>query len=152
MTTRRHKINTVISAAIASLLLIGAIFFSYLQLINSDKIISGLTVADLKIGGLKTAEAKNFLLSHFDEFSQQKIKLIFADREWQFSPAELGFSLNAEKTLNQASQWGHRSNIFSGIKEQLTSLVRGKKIPAVLNFDSEQFNQTLSKFAPIRSA
>lgn len=147
--TWRYKITIVISAAALGLVLIGVASFGCLQWINSDKIVSGLTVAGLKIGGLKIAEAKKFLATSFDEFSQQKITFVFDGKKWQFSPAELGFSFNSEETFNQATRWGHRSNIFLGIKEQLGSLLRGKEFSAVLNFDLEQFNQTLSKFAPL---
>jgi len=106
-------------------------------------------VGGLKIGGLKMNEAKTVLANQLSEFSQQKITLVFAERSWQFLPAELGFNFDLQETFYQASLWGHRPNVFAGIQEQLKSLLGKKNLSVVLNFDSIQFNQTLSKFAPI---
>ncbi len=144
-----HKITIIISAVALGLLLTGAAFFSTLQWINSDRIVPGLTVAGLEIGGLKLAEAKNILANQLDEFGQQKVTFVFAERRWLFSLSELGFNLDLEKTFGQASLWGRHSNIFLGAKEQIESLLRGKNLSVILDFDSAQFNQTLSKFAPI---
>ena len=144
-----HKITIIILVATAGLALIVAVLFGVLQWVNSDKMALGLTVAGFKIAGLNEIETKNFLTAQFSQFDQQKITLVFNDRKWQFSPEELGFNFDAEKTFYQASNWGHRANILSGIQEQIKSLLRGKNFSAVLNFDANQFNQTLSKFAPI---
>ena len=145
----RHKITAIVLIATAGLVLIVAVLFGVLQWANSDKMALGLTVAGLKIAGLNEIETKKILTAQFSRFDQQKITLVFNDRKWQFSPEEIGFNFDAEKTFYDASNWGHRSNILSGIQEQLKSLLRGKNFSVVLNFDSNQFNQTLSKFAPI---
>ena len=100
------------------LFLVGAIasagLFVFLYA-RSDRIIPGVQVAGVELGGRTTAEA---IATLENQWRQQSIVLQAGEQTWQASAVELGISLNAEATAQQAYLQGRSVN---GIESILTS-------------------------------
>jgi len=144
-----YKITIIILTVSSVILLAGTLLFGLLWLTNNNKIVYGLSVANQKIGGLQTSEAKNILSNRIKQVAEQKIIIEFNNRQWHFSANELGVNFNLEATFSKISYSGHQPNIFSSLKKQLKSLLFGKNLPLDIIFDTERFNETISTFAPI---
>jgi LysM repeat protein len=82
---------------------------------ESDRIVPGVEVAGVPVGGQTTAEAIAALET---QWRQQTITLQSGEQTWQVSPSELGITLNAEATIQQAYLQGRSVN---GVERLLRS-------------------------------
>jgi lipoprotein-anchoring transpeptidase ErfK/SrfK len=74
---------------------------------ESDRIVPGVEVAGVELGGQTTAEA---IATLENQWRQQTIVLQAGEENWQASAVELGISLNAAATAQQAYLQGRSMN------------------------------------------
>ncbi len=75
--------------------------------------------------GSAKADAKTNLESQIQETYKDGIKLAYQDKTFIVSLAELGLSIDTEKSIENVFSYGHKNNLLENIKEQ-TSLLQNK--------------------------
>ena len=106
------------------------------------KFYPGVTVAGISIGGLSRADAETALEARTATFQQTAITYVYQSRDWTFSAKELGISIDYDKTLQGAWEYGRDSGITSRYEALLD---RGSyQAPLMLSVDDEVLKQTLS--------
>jgi len=112
-----------------------------LQIVNSQKIAWGVKVDDLHLGGKNISSAEKLLAEKWEQFIQQKVKLVYQDKIWLVDITELGFQPDYQTTINQAEQIGHHSNPLVNIKEQLIALFGFRSFSAAYQINQEKFQE-----------
>ena len=101
--------NTLITLLILFILL--AVFVLLLEIYNYNKIILGARVGNVKIGGMKTEDAKSILNDRFNAWSAQEIKFIYQDKTITSMPEELGITIDPETTLLKTYNLGRKKKL-----------------------------------------
>lgn len=116
-----------------------------LQIVNSQKIAWGVKVDDFHLGGKNISSAEKLLAEKWEQFTQQKIKLVYQDKIWLVDITKLGFQPDYQTTINQAEQIGHHSNSLVNIKEQLIALFGFRSLSAAYQINQEKFQEQTSQ-------
>jgi len=146
----RNKKNFVfLATVVGGLFLLGAIFLAALQLANAGRVVYGLKLAGLPLGGLNFNEAQSVLAAKIQDFSQQKIELRFGQKSWQFTPEQLGFDFDANQAAGKAVTIGHQENPLMNIQEQVQALLAKKNLTLVLSLDETRFSDVLNLLSEI---
>lgn len=117
---------------------------------NSNKIISGISILGIDVSNLTKDEAKEKVSSLLNE--RLNTNLVFSNNEQIFNalPAELGCSYNIDDSISKAYSIGRTGHIFKNNFDILTSLLQKKNINPEflysldsLNAITDQINATL---------
>jgi lipoprotein-anchoring transpeptidase ErfK/SrfK len=69
---------------------------------NSDRILPGVEVADVDVGGMTRSEAVTALTDAADRWLERKIQVRAADKAWYVTPEELGTTADVEAKVDAA--------------------------------------------------
>ncbi len=139
----------VIVAGIATLVVV--------ELWLSERIIPGVYVWDVDLGGLTRAEAIERLNADFQYPTDRYPTLRYGDQTWPVEPQYLGTQLDAGATVDAALAVGHGGDLAAALQEQLDVLLHGRLILPIFTFDAGTGALFLSQIArqvnrPLRNA
>ncbi len=139
------KSNTIkkIETLLIFLAIILLAFILGLEMLNFKKVIYGVNIGTEKIGGLNSRELKDFLI--LKSKNQKNIIIQSENNTWERSPKELGMQTNINTTINSAFSIGREKNIFSGIKTQIISLLKGYSFKIEADTNEEILNKFILK-------
>ena len=146
---KNRKIRIVIWTGLAGIISLLAIFLVGLSSANAGKVAYGLSVADLKIGGLTNDLAASVLQNQLDAFTQKKLTIVFQSSTWELTPQELGLSFNSDQALDEASSIGHQSNPLANITDQVITLIARPSLALNFTLDSKKFTAATAKLTKI---
>jgi len=126
------------------------------QAMYRGRILPGVMVAGVDLGGLPPDEAARRLEQRLIYLERGRIVFRDGDRLWQATPAELGLRLEAQTSARQAYQIG-REGLFHALADQINAAQGTVHLPAVVIFDQQQAYTYLSHLAaqinqPLREA
>lgn len=109
--------------------------------------IPGVWVWGISLGGLN-AEGAGKRLADALPLHDPQITLMAPDgRQWSFSPAELGVSLDREATLDPVFAVGHSERGIANLAERLRIVYEGARFSPVLVWDPQQTREALETIA-----
>ena len=109
------------------------------------KFYPGVTVAGISLSGLSRPEAEAALEARTASFQQQAITYVYQARTWSFSAQQLGISIDYDKTLQGAWDYGRDSGITTRYQALLD---RGSyQAPLMLSVDDDTLSETLSSIS-----
>jgi len=117
---------------LALLLAAGALAF---QIAIQDRVVPGVKVADIDIGGLTRAEAVAALMAGYQDVEAQRYIFRVGERSWTATAGEIGLSFPAEDLVERAYSIGHREDSRRSLREQAEAWFSGAALPATLSFD-----------------
>ncbi len=117
---------------LALLLAAGALAF---QIAIQDRVVPGVKVADIDIGGLTRAEAVAALMAGYQDVEAQRYIFRDGERNWKATAGELGLRFPAEDLVERAYSIGHREDSRRSLREQAEAWFSGAALPATLSFD-----------------
>ena len=85
---------------------------------DEEKILSGIYVGDVYIGGNTKEEAMEKLNQTMPQKGEEKITLNIGEQSYEFSLSELGVNLSYEEVVEQAFHYGKTGNLLKRFKEQ----------------------------------
>ncbi|MBI4836936.1 MAG: VanW family protein [Candidatus Portnoybacteria bacterium] len=114
-----------------------------MEILNFDKIILGLRVGGVKIGGLAPTEAETLLNEKVAEWENQNIILIYQENQRPIKPNNIGVSLDIKTTMASAYDRGRNKNILTGLYEQILAVLPLRQNNIAPNFviDEEKFKK-----------
>jgi vancomycin resistance protein YoaR len=95
-----------------TIVLIVAIFFVILDVINKNKINFGMEVAGISIGGLGYQEALERLGNAYQKLINEDFSLIYKNYSWKVNLKNLGIKIDVPKTIALAHGRGHEKGKF----------------------------------------
>ncbi len=134
---KKHYLKTICSIFVVVILIF--VLFAGLSLANKDKISYGLDLARIPIGGLTVNQAKQKITQEVETFLNQEIILKYThgnkNKTWAALPERMGITINVDLSVLKASRVGHQKNLFSGLWQQLVTLLnrRGLSLSYTIN-------------------
>ncbi len=129
----RLAVLAFMGASLLGLLLAaGALAF---QIAIQDRVVPGVRVADIDIGGLTRAEAVAALTAAYQDLQNRNYTFRDGERSWTATAGELGLSFPAEELVERALSIGHRQDSRRSLREQAEAWFHGAALPATLEFD-----------------
>jgi lipoprotein-anchoring transpeptidase ErfK/SrfK len=112
---RRRAIAVVaVVAAVVVLAAGGAAYSAYrYEQSRADRVLPGVTIAGVDVGGLTKAEAVTAVREAADEVLQRTVELRVGDRSWQVTLDELGQHSNAYSAVNRAMRLSESMGTFT---------------------------------------
>ena len=147
----------VLALLVVAVLVAGVAAIFVLELWLADRIIPGVYVWDVDVGGLDRDEATERLLATFRYPDDRHPVLRYGEQVWPVAPADLGLELDAAATVDAALDIGHQGGLGDQFKEQLSVLVASRLVPPIFTFDQGLGTMFISRVArevnqPLRNA
>ncbi len=101
----------------------------------AGRVYPGVYLGGVAVGGLRPAEAAARLEKNFTYPQEGSITLLDGGSRWEFSPADLGLFLDAERSAQQAYAWGRTGGPLARLQAQWNAWQSGVSLPPVLVFD-----------------
>ena len=121
--------------AVVAIIAAVGIFFSLSGASYADKIVQGVKVGPVTLGGLSHNQAREELASLDSLIRKIPVKLKQGERAWQVEAGLLGVSLDSDSTLEKALQVGHRGSFFAQWQEQHRVKNSGLVLKPVIKVD-----------------
>lgn len=137
---------TLICGALIFILLVAGLITVY-EIYYTDQVYPGVNVAGIDLSGLERTQARALLSEKLDYPERGRILFQDDDTIWLASPAELGFGLDLESTVNLAYQIGRQENLQTRFKEQVDSLYHNKMIDPQYVFHANEAETFLQNIA-----
>ncbi|MBI4212895.1 MAG: VanW family protein [Chloroflexi bacterium] len=130
-------------SALAGVVGLAALVF---QVAYADRIVSGVRVLGLDLGGQSLQAGKALLEASASQLGEQPVTLRAGGREWQLPAAELGMRVDADAMVQQAYRIGRDGNPIQRVGSQWGALLFGTRfgIP-LLEFDAERQDAVLRR-------
>lgn len=117
---------------LALLLAAGALAF---QIAIQDRVVPGVRVADIDIGGLTRAEAAAALAAGYQAVEETRYTFRDGQRSWTATAAELGLSFPVDELVERAFSIGHGADSRRSLREQADAWFKGAGLQVTLKFD-----------------
>ncbi|MBC7223178.1 MAG: VanW family protein [Anaerolineae bacterium] len=151
----RFFLTLVYLAGIA--LLVGCAYVAWFQVQYAGRIYPGVSAAGIPLGGLTPQEAEARLEAHYQYPASLWPTLVYGERRWKVSPAELGVRLDAADTAMRAYRLGRDGPLFHDLWLQAQMALEGYALEPTLTYDPALTAAYLRRLAqevdqPVRDA
>lgn len=134
-TTLIEQILLAVLAGFLIFFLVVSLTFVGSRLWYAGRILPGVSVQGIDLGGLTPHEAAVELVLKLTYPLSGKIVLRDADRMWVVAPGDLGFSIDPQATAQAAFRIGREGFIDSRIRDQIDSAYSGARVAPILVYD-----------------
>ena len=136
---RKTKIGSLILAT-AGIVIVVVIFGT--RLLNVGKILPGVWVGDIYVGGMSKTAAQKMLEAENQRYLERKINIGYKDTIISVNPSDIAMRFETAETLNEAAAIGRDPGI-SGLWNQVKTMIRGRKLEQTLTLDGERLADRL---------
>ena len=140
----RLAVLTIVGMSLLTLLLVATLFA--LQMALADRIVPGVSIGDIDIGGMSRAEAVEALAAQYGDVEDVTYTFRDGDRTWTARAAELGLRFPADELVGRAYAIGHKQD-GSSLREQASAWFKGTNLPLGLKFDETVARAYLERLA-----
>ena len=148
--SRPALIEQILLALLAGMLIFGlSVVLTFLgtRLWYAGRILPGVSVAGIDVGGLTPGQASVQLLERISYPTSGKIVLRDKERMWVASPAELGMTLDPAATARLAFQMGRSGPLYQRLRDQIDAAYAGQDLAPIMVFDGPTAFIYLQKIA-----
>jgi vancomycin resistance protein YoaR len=117
------------------LALVLLLFLVAFQMRYAERIMPGVSVYGVPLGGLTPPEAQTLLAGRFSYPAEAVFTFRDGDRLWQMTAADLGVTFDVAATVQAAASIGHGANLLSNLVEQAQTWFNGHSLAPVLTYD-----------------
>lgn len=142
---KKRKTRLIIILSLIVLILIAGIFstgFALLNL-NSNKILSGISVRGIDVGGLTKEEAVNVINEKLQYEKTKEVKLIADGEVTAVTLEQIEIEYMLDEALQEAYQIGKDGNIFKNNFTILKSMKSKKDIELKIKYNEELLNDII---------
>ncbi len=141
-------ILAVVVAGVATLLVV--------ELWLADRVVPGVYVWDVDMGGLTRDEA-TARLAEFQYPADRRVTLRYGNQTWPVDPGEMGTYLDLAATVEAALAVGHDGGLTARLADQAGTLLSSRLVPPVFGFNAGSGTIFASRVArevntPLRNA
>jgi vancomycin resistance protein YoaR len=130
-----------------AIIIAGAATVVIVEMWLADRVLPGVYVWDVDLGGLTRAEAMGHLQTSFQYPTDRHITLRYGEQTWPVDPSYLGTQLDVAATVDTALTVGHRGDLLTRLQEQFDVLANGTLVMPVFAFDPGVGRMFLSQVA-----
>jgi vancomycin resistance protein YoaR len=141
------SLGRAIGVALASLpLLLFALSFA--RFAWSQRVLPGVTLAGVPVGGVTAEGAKRRLTEHGRALGGEQLRLELGGKVTMVAASELGIELAVADSVSRALGVARQASALSNAFRFLRSLWGGEQLAAVLRVDRPRFEAALAKLEP----
>ena len=144
---KKHTKGIVITICILVFLLILGILSTIFALlnVNSDKIISGISILGIDVSGLTQEEANTKVSENLN--SRLETNLVFSHNGTLYNvlPSQLECSYDISKAVNEAYSCGRNGNIFENNFDILNTLINKVDINVDFSYNNDLYESVVSQ-------
>ena len=118
-----------------------------LELSSGERILPGVRVLGLPLGGLTVIEAAARISPRSKEILDQPIEIKASTKQWSTTPRALGATLDPQELATAAYNIGHRGSPATRLREQLRTLQSDTEVPITSTADGAQIDLLLARIA-----
>ena len=98
--------------------------------LSTDNIYPGVTIGNIPVGGLSTAEAQSAIRAAFeDQTINSNITIKYEDQTWAIKPQEIEITINAEELAKKAHSLGRDGTLLSVLQDRYLIITNGYNVP-----------------------
>ena len=150
MKPKSNHFVVVLFIIISSLTILVALFSTVFALVNvsNTKIISGVHIKGIDVGGLTKEEATQKLQGDLSAQLEKDITLNCEDYETSINPAQIEFNYQIEDAVKEAYQIGREGNIFENNYQILATFMQKKNLPIAYKYNQENQKNLIADIEP----
>jgi len=137
----------VLALLAVAIIVAGVAAVFVLELWLADRIIPGVYVWDVDVGGLDRDQATERLAAIFRYPDDRHPVLRYGEQVWRVDPTDLGLELDVDATVDAALAIGHRGDLVNQFREQLSVLAGSRLVFPVFVFDQGAGTMFISQVA-----
>jgi vancomycin resistance protein YoaR len=118
-----------------------------LELWVADRVLPGVYVWDVGVGGLTREEARTRLSADFRYPADRHPVLRYGEQTWPVAPSDLGTVMDLDATLEAALAPGHQGDLVADLLEQTSVLLKSRLVMPAFAFDPGTGRMYLSHVA-----
>ena len=135
-------------AAALALTIVAALAFSLgVSLLNLGRVLPGVHMGGLDLSGLSRSQAATLVGQRINFPDSGHVVLRYGERTWDFTPAQLGLSLDAQASAAAAYGFGRSLWPWQNVTEKVQSLEDGADLSPRMVFDGQVAYQVLQSVA-----
>ena len=135
-------------AAALALTIVAALAFSLgVSLLNLGRVLPGVHMGGLDLSGLSRSQAAALVGQRINFPDSGHVVLRYGERTWDFTPAQLGLSLDAQASAAAAYGFGRSLWPWQNVTEKVQSLEDGADLSPRMVFDGQVAYQVLQSVA-----
>ena len=143
----KKKKRLIVISIILSVVLVLALFISTIFALvnmNSNKIMSGITIEGIDVSGLTKEEAQSKMQTIYEEKKQKEIGIKYQEYETSLNPTLMEVNYELEKAVDEAYLIGKKDNIFVNNYNILFTLIGKKNINVNMTLNEDVAKQTIN--------
>jgi vancomycin resistance protein YoaR len=121
---------------------------SFARFAGSQRVLSGVSLAGVNLGGLTADAAKQRLEERTRVLSREPLQLTLAGKSARVTASELGIELGVADSVSRAVSVGRRAGALSNALRYVRSWWSAEPLAAVLRVDRPRFEAALVKLEP----
>ncbi|NMB70369.1 hypothetical protein GYA27_04175 [candidate division WWE3 bacterium] len=140
-----ETVNKVISnyktaiLAVYALLFIGAVYHIY----YSHRIIPGVYVGKVNVGGLNYTQAKDKLIN-FESGITKTLVIVRGDKKYEITADDIAFNYNWDAAVTRAFEVGRTGNFYVDNKDKVAGLIKKITLPAFYEYEDGLLSNKLA--------
>lgn len=115
--------------------LVLGVFLVAFQVRIQDRIVPGVSVAGLDVGGMTYDEAIAALSNSYTYANEAIYTFRDGDRIWQMSAEDLGVSFDVDETISRAYEVGHTPDSIRNLTDQANAWFIGESVPPIVTYN-----------------
>lgn len=115
--------------------LVLGVFMVAFQMRVQDRIVPGVWVAGLNVGGMTYDEAVSAISDSYTYANEAIYTFRDGDRIWQMSAEDLGVSFDVQETISRAYSVGHSPDSIRNLTQQAGAWFTGESIPPIVTYN-----------------
>lgn len=117
-----------------------------------DKVLPGVEVDTLAVGGKTELATTDEIARLATDLERSPLKAKAGDRDFTADPAVIGFAVDVDATVEQASEAGRAGNPFEMVSSTVMRRIRPEKVALVVQFDDARFQGLLDGWSNVLTA
>ena len=146
----KGKIAAITVATLAALVILSGLGYA-LMVHSSGDILPGVSVAGVDVGGMSREEAKAAVQQAVNAtYGTETLTVTLPDRTLSFAPADTKASVDVDKAVEAAWNYGRDGGIFQTLKQSLTAateVLHTVDMGSALSIDEEYIRSTIDATA-----
>lgn len=145
--SEKQILNSPWAIAGIILVILAATLISGYTLAYAERILPGVSVGKLDLGGMTRQQALEETIEYLERFRAQGVTLRVDGHEERILPESIGMTLSAEDTVDYAWAFGRSGPWYAQVPDRLSVLVRSHVVPVELSYHANDLDGEIATVA-----
>jgi vancomycin resistance protein YoaR len=145
--TRQARARLLIVAALVLVVAVNLGLAALYESKYADRIIPGVRIAGLDVGGLPPAQVERVLQTQVAAVLDRVVRLEYAGQSWHFTAAEVGLRYLITEAVEEAAGLGHRAAAWDSWRERARAGFGGIEVPLPVEAQQARLEAVLDRAA-----